>query len=57
MSTKKNLLNAWDRIMAAITFAEANEPEIAREMLNPDRQEQRPDNRARKADQRPELRA
>lgn len=57
MSTKKNLLNAWDRIMAAITFAEANEPEIAREMLDLDRQEQRPDNRARKADQRPELRA
>jgi hypothetical protein len=31
MNTK---LNLWDRIMMAITFAEANEPETARQVIS-----------------------
>lgn len=58
MSTKSSRLTAWDRIMMAITFAEADEPQRAREMLNPEYFEQRPETRTRKeAEKRPELRA
>jgi len=34
MKTKTERLNAWDRIMMAITFAEAGEAETAREVLS-----------------------
>jgi hypothetical protein len=41
MNTEK--LNAWDRVMMAITFAEANEPGTAREVIS-----KRPETRSRK---------
>jgi hypothetical protein len=53
-NTKK--LNLWDRIMAAITFAEAGEAKTAIELLDNKTKEQRPETRARKSEQRPELR-
>ncbi len=34
MKQQKKSLSAWDRIMAAISFAEAGETETAMEMLN-----------------------
>jgi hypothetical protein len=52
--TKK--LNLWDRVMAAITFAEAGEAEKAIEMLDQTRNEKRPEKRVRKSELRPELR-
>lgn len=58
MSTTSSRLSTWDRIMMAITFAEADEPQTAREMLTPEKIEKRPDARSRKeTDKRPELRA
>lgn len=53
-NTKK--LNLWDRIMMAITFAEAGEAKTAIEMLDNKTIEQRPETRVRKSEQRPELR-
>ena len=49
-------LNLWDRIMAAITFAEAGEAKTAIELLDKKTNEQRPETRIRKSEQRPELR-
>ena len=52
MNTYTEKLNAWDRIMMAITFAEANEPETAREVIS-----KRAERRSRKESaQRPALR-
>ena len=53
-NTKK--LNLWDRIMAAITFAEAGEAETAVHLLDKKTNEQRLEKRIRKTEQRPELR-
>ena len=53
-NTKK--LNLWNRIMTAITFAEAGEAETAIEFLEKKTNEQRPETRIRKNEQRPELR-
>jgi hypothetical protein len=53
-NTKK--LNLWDRIMMAITFAEAGEAKTAIEMLDNKTKEQRPEVRVRKSERRPELR-
>jgi hypothetical protein len=53
-NTKK--LNLWDRIMLAITFAEAGEEKTAIELLDQKTKEQRPESRVRKSQQRPELR-
>jgi hypothetical protein len=53
-STKK--LNLWDRIMAAITFAEAGEAKTAIELRDSKTKERRPETRVRKSEQRPELR-
>jgi hypothetical protein len=53
-NTKK--LNLWDRIMMAITFAEAGESKTAIELLDNKTNEKRPETRARKSEQRPELR-
>lgn len=41
MNTKKVFLNTWDRLTAAITFAEAGEADTAREILNSSKQEQK----------------
>lgn len=50
-------INLWDRIMMAISFAEADEAETARELLSPGKNEKRPEKRVRKeTDNRPELR-
>ena len=38
MMNRENTLNAWDRVMAAITFAEAGEAETAREIMEPSKQ-------------------
>jgi hypothetical protein len=58
MSDTTTKLSAWDRIMMAITFAEADEAGTARELLAPERAETRPENRPRKeTGRRPELRA
>jgi len=49
MNTKTGQINMWDKIMMAITFAEAGEPEAARNMLKKrPGKEQRPDSRIRK---------
>jgi hypothetical protein len=57
MTTKSNKLSAWDRIMMAITFAEAGDPTTAREIYTTDAREQRPESRSgKKAENRPELR-
>jgi len=53
-NTKK--LNLWNRIMTAITFAEAGEAETAIEFLDKKTNEKRPETRIRKNEQRPELR-
>ena len=53
-NTKK--LNLWDRVMAAVTFAEAGEAETAVQLLDKKINEQRPENRIRKTEKRPELR-
>ena len=58
MSTTSRKLSAWDRIMMAITFAEADEPQTARELLTSEKIEKRPETRSRKeTGKRPELRA
>jgi hypothetical protein len=58
MSTQSSKLSLWDRLMMAVTFAEADEPLTAREMLNPEKVEKRPQARTRKeTGKRPELRA
>lgn len=49
-------LNLWDRIMMAITFAEAGEAKTAIELLDSKTKEKRQETRVRKSEQRPELR-
>jgi hypothetical protein len=56
MEQKAKKLNLWDRIMMAITFAEAGEAQTAIELLDKKTIEQRQEKRARKSEQRPELR-
>ena len=56
MKQNTNRLNLWDRIMTAITFAEAGEAETAIEFLEKKTNEKRPETRIRKNEQRPELR-
>ena len=52
MNTQTDKINAWDRIMMAITFAEAGEAETAREVIS-----KRPAVQIRKESvRRPELR-
>jgi hypothetical protein len=58
MSTEKTRISLWDRIMMAITFAEADDEKTARELLTPGKTEKRPEARPQKeSEQRPELRA
>ena len=51
-------LNLWDRIMMAITFAEAGEDQTAREIMDKRTgREQRPESKVRKeTGKRPQLR-
>ena len=52
MNTQTEKINAWDRIMMAITFAEAGDPYTARQLIS-----KRPETRIRKESaRRPELR-
>ena len=57
MSEKTRTFNLWDRIMMAITFAEADEAQTAREMLDINKvQQQRRELRTGKTkEQRPTL--
>jgi hypothetical protein len=57
MDTRNCSITAWDRIMMAITFAEAGEPGTARELLTERQNEQRPEARNKKSAPRPEIRA
>jgi len=57
METNTNRISAWDRIMMAAAFAEEGEHETARELLTERDNEQRPEARNRKSEQRPEIRA
>lgn len=58
MESKKNNLNMWDRIMMAITFAEAGETKTASDILDNRTEKQlRPESKTRKESaQRPQLR-
>lgn len=56
MNTNYEKISTWDRVMMAITFAEAGEPETAVKILNQKKIEKQNDNRLRQAEQRPELR-
>ena len=56
MDTNRKRISEWDRIMMAITFAEAGEHNTARELLEEKREEVRPDLRNRNEEHRPELR-
>jgi hypothetical protein len=52
MNTQTEKINAWDRIMMAITFAEAGEAETARQLIS-----KRPAARVTKESvQRPQMR-
>ncbi len=57
METNTNRISAWDRIMMAVAFAEEGEHETAKELLTGKYNEQRPESRNRKSEQRPEIRA
>ena len=39
MTDYNNILNGWDRIMAAITFAEAGEAGTARDMMESNKED------------------
>lgn len=58
---KQAFLTKFDRLMAAVTFAEAGEFETAREMMKEekrtDRHTQRPEMRKQQTARRPNLRA
>ena len=53
MSTEKRALSKWDKIMMAITFAEAGEHETAKDILEQtDKKQKRPETRV---EQRPSM--
>jgi hypothetical protein len=61
MTNRKNTLNAWDRMMAAISFAEAGEQDTAVEIMNQEttqRTQRRSDTRVERRGEgtRPKLR-
>jgi hypothetical protein len=49
-------INAFDRIMMAISFAEENEPETAREILTAEERKKNEKRAEKRPDQRPTLR-
>lgn len=55
MKTSSEKISAWDRVMMAITFAEAGEAETAIDLLNQKNTAQQKDSRLQKSEQRPEL--
>lgn len=57
MSLEANKLSLWDRVMMAITFAEAGEHKTAVELLNRNNSEKQKEAHLRKNGKRPELRA
>jgi hypothetical protein len=52
MTNRKNTLNAWDRVMAAISFAEAGEAETAVEIMNQESTERNQKRRESKVERR-----
>ncbi|MDD5759111.1 MAG: hypothetical protein PHI06_08515 [Desulfobulbaceae bacterium] len=55
MNTSTEKISAWDRVMMAVTFAEAGEPNTALDLLNQKNTEQQKDSRLQKSEQRPEM--
>lgn len=55
MNTSTEKISAWDRVMMAITFAEAGEAKTAIDLLNQKNAEQQKDSRIQKSEQRPEM--
>jgi hypothetical protein len=54
MSNEKTRLSKWDKLMMAITFAEAGEPETARDLLEKtSKKQKRPE---KQGENRPNLR-
>jgi len=53
---EKNRLNRWDRIMMAITFAEAGEFETAREIMDQRARKQQEAQLRKESERRPEVR-
>jgi len=57
MKDHSGKLSWWDRVMMAITFAEAGEPETAKDLLKKHAKRQRPESKIRKeTEKRTELR-
>ena len=56
MKNRKNTLNAWDRVMMAISFAEAGEAETAVEVMNQQPTQKTQKRRDSRVERRPELR-
>ena len=58
MKTSKRILNAFDRIMVAVTFAEAGEPGEARKIMNnkPEKQQEKKATLEKREERRPTMR-
>lgn len=58
METYKKILNVFDRMMVAITFAEAGEPGEARKIMNtrPEKHQEKKTAIEKREEQRPTLR-
>lgn len=56
MANEQQKLNWWDKVMMAITFAEADEAETARDILGRQKQKRQAERLNKQKDNRPELR-